>query len=202
MKRLNCSRSLHLVPCLNCLSRFVMEKHKNGKPFCTGLLLLRTATGSNFVGSISGDFANPRSKRVGHRARALESDEKRPGSNLETDEYEESDLESDDEEEFNEAKFKTKATNSRMAKQWTKGQKTSYKTVRPSKYLFRDVRDEDEERQWRRREAAVDVKSKVSWYARQMVRLSRENQVRVAIVRIFVVHRSSRTPSGNRKSVR
>ena len=52
-------------------------------------------------------------------------------------------------------------------------------TLRPSKYLFRDRKDWNEEKQWEGREIPEDLKSKASWYSRQMAKLANEGEVRM-----------------------
>ena len=52
-------------------------------------------------------------------------------------------------------------------------------TLRPSKYLFRDRKDWNEEKQWKGREIPEDLKSKASWYSRQMAKLANEGEVRI-----------------------
>ena len=52
-------------------------------------------------------------------------------------------------------------------------------TLRPSKYLFRDRKDWNEEKRWEGREIPEDLKSKASWYSRQMAKLANGGEVRM-----------------------
>ena len=59
-----------------------------------------------------------------------------------------------------------------------KSQKSGNITLRPSRYLFKDFRrGEEEENRWERIYGLEDKKRKLNWYARQMLRLTREDKV-------------------------
>ncbi|XP_022784229.1 pentatricopeptide repeat-containing protein 1, mitochondrial-like isoform X2 [Stylophora pistillata] len=79
----------------------------------------------------------------------------------------ESDPETEDEGELNRISYKE-----------LKSQKSGKGSLRPSRYMFREVgATGEEENQWERKNAAIDRKGKVNWYARQMLRLSQEGKV-------------------------
>ena len=64
-----------------------------------------------------------------------------------------------------------------------KSQKTGKITLHPSRYLFKDFRlGVEEENRWERRYGLEDRKRKLNWYARQMLRLTREDKVRNVIM--------------------
>lgn len=67
------------------------------------------------------------------------------------------------------------------------------KSLRPSKYLFRDRRGWNEEKHWERRETPEDIKSKVSWYARQMMRLTEEDKMD-EMLELFSVMKEEKIP--------
>ena len=80
----------------------------------------------------------------------------------------ESDLETEDEEEPK-----------RFSYRKLKSQKSGKGYLRPSRYMFREVEATgEEENLWERKNADINRKGKVNWYARQMLRLSQENKVR------------------------
>ena len=61
-----------------------------------------------------------------------------------------------------------------------KSQKSGKGYLRPSRYMFREVEATgEEENLWERKNADINRKGKVNWYARQMLRLSHENKVRL-----------------------
>lgn len=61
-----------------------------------------------------------------------------------------------------------------------KSQKSGKGYLRPSRYMFREVEATgEEENLWERKNADINRKGKVNWYARQMLRLSQENKVRL-----------------------
>lgn len=81
----------------------------------------------------------------------------------------ESDPETEDEEEPK-----------RFSYRKLKSQKSGKGYLRPSRYMFREVEATgEEENLWERRNADINRKGKVNWYARQMLRLSQENKVRL-----------------------
>ena len=89
----------------------------------------------------------------------------------------ESDSDSEDEEN-RDHRFKKKTGQLASLSKPKLSQKSGIrKSLRPSKYLFRDGRGWNEEKHWERRETPEDIKSKVSWYARQMMRLTEEDKV-------------------------
>lgn len=92
------------------------------------------------------------------------------------DEYE-SDSDSEDEEN-RDHRFKRKTGQLASLSNPKLSQKSGIrKSLRPSKYLFKDRRGWNEEKHWERRETPEDIKSKVSWYARQIMRLTEEDKV-------------------------
>lgn len=81
----------------------------------------------------------------------------------------ESDPETEDEEEPK-----------RFSYRKLKSQKSGKGYLRPSRYMFREVEATgEEENLWERKNADINRKGKVNWYARQMLRLSHENKVRL-----------------------
>lgn len=81
----------------------------------------------------------------------------------------ESDPETEDEEEPK-----------RFSYRKLKSQKSGKGYLRPSRYMFREVEATgEEENLWERKNADINRKGKVNWYARQMLRLSQENKVRL-----------------------
>ena len=61
-----------------------------------------------------------------------------------------------------------------------KSQKSGKGYLRPSRYMFREVEATgEEENLWERKNADINRKGKVNWYARQMLRLSQENKARL-----------------------
>ena len=89
----------------------------------------------------------------------------------------ESDSDSEDEEN-RDHRFKNKTGQLVSLSKPKLSQKSGIrKSLRPSKYLFRERRGWNEEKHWERRETPEDVKSKVSWYARQIMRLTEEDKV-------------------------
>lgn len=89
----------------------------------------------------------------------------------------ESDSDSEDEEN-RDHRFKNKTGQLVSLSKPKLSQKSGIrKSLRPSKYFFRERRGWNEEKHWERRETPEDVKSKVSWYARQIMRLTEEDKV-------------------------
>ena len=81
----------------------------------------------------------------------------------------ESDPETEDEEEPK-----------RFSYRKLKSQKSGKGYLRPSRYMFREVEATgEEENLWERKNADINRKGKVNWYARQMLRLSQENKARL-----------------------
>ena len=81
----------------------------------------------------------------------------------------ESDPETEDEEEPK-----------RFSYRKLKSQKSGKGYLRPSRYMFREVEATgEEENLWERKNADINRKGKVNWCARQMLRLSQENKVRL-----------------------
>ncbi|XP_031563796.1 pentatricopeptide repeat-containing protein 1, mitochondrial-like [Actinia tenebrosa] len=90
----------------------------------------------------------------------------------------------DDEEEDNDdtkaRKFKNKSTRRKVsnAKYSTKVQKAGDSLMRPSRYAFKDLSEEDEDQRWVRRPIDDNMsKRKVDWYTKQMAHLISEREV-------------------------
>lgn len=115
-------------------------------------------------------------------ARPREFNRKDRGTrNPSRDEDPESDSESEGEENVGKqsSKLKHKAGKLTSFSKLKLSQKSeSTKTIRPSKYLYRDRSGWNEELQWEGREIPEDLKGKTGWYARQMTRLTHEGKVR------------------------
>lgn len=129
------------------------------------------------AGTTDHDFARPRtSGRDDLKTRSRSNN--RNYSNEEDDS--ESDSESEDEEDVGRKSGKLKQKTGKAAAKIPKlSQKSGHtKSLRPSKYLFRDRRGWNEEKQWEGRQIPEDSKGKAGWYARQMSRLIHEDKVR------------------------
>lgn len=77
-------------------------------------------------------------------------------------------------------KFKNKSARRKdsNAKYSTKVQKAGNSSMRPSRYAFMDLREEDEDQRWVRRPKDDNLaKRQVEWYAKQMAHLVSERQV-------------------------
>lgn len=116
---------------------------------------------------------------IGSKSRSKDSKYKREEKDLDSDPETESEDEKDMDDKSSKSKKKT-------SKGWKfmklKSQKSGNLTLRPSRYLFKDFRlGEEEENRWERRYGLEDRKRKMNWYARQMLRLTREDKVRDVI---------------------
>lgn len=115
---------------------------------------------------------------IGSKSRSKNSKYKREEKDLDSD----PETESEDEEEYMDDKSpKSKMKTGKGGKflKW-KSQKSGNITLRPSRYLFKDFRPEEEEgNRWERRYGLEDRKRKMNWYARQMLRLTRDDKVRL-----------------------
>lgn len=122
-------------------------------------------------GTTDHDFARPR-----------EFNRKDRGTrNPSRDEDPESDSESEGEENVGKQSNKLKQRAGKLtsfSKLKLSQKSESTKTLRPSKYLYRDRSGWNEEIQWEGREIPEDLKGKTGWYARQMTRLTHEGKVR------------------------
>ncbi|KAL9957362.1 hypothetical protein ACROYT_G038992 [Oculina patagonica] len=117
---------------------------------------------------------------IGSKSRSKNSKYKREEKDLDSD----PETESEDEEEYMDDKSpKSKMKTGKGGKflKW-KSQKSGNITLRPSRYLFKDFRPEEEEgNRWERRYGLEDRKRKMNWYARQMLRLTRDDKVEEAL---------------------
>ena len=130
------------------------------------------------TGRTDHDFARPRTS--GRDDVKTKSRSNNINYSSEEGDYE-SDSESEDEEDLSRksGKLKQKTGKAGIFKNPRLSQKSgNTKSLRPSKYLFRDRGGWNEEKQWEGREIPEDSKGKAGWYARQLSRLTYEDKVR------------------------
>lgn len=117
---------------------------------------------------------------VGPKSHSNDSTYRRGEKELDSD----PETESEDEEDLSDKSSKSKKESRKGGKsrKWKSQKSAENITLRPSKYLFKDfLPGQEEEKRWERRYASEDRKGKVNWYARQMLRLTREGKVRTVI---------------------
>ena len=114
-------------------------------------------------------FAKPQSLKGSflRREDVVSGSRSRDGKFKREEEDVDSDPETEDEDELG-----------RKSRRKLKSQKSGKGTLRPSRYTFREdgVKGE-EDNLWERRRSEVNVKGKLNWYARQMLRLTQEDKV-------------------------